>query len=718
VAYDFAWSGPVEPAQSVHFIILPPGLVGLLRVLGIALLAVLILRLARGSFNAATPWRGPAASRPAAIWLLAAFACTAFAPRVHASSTPDAELLNDLKARLSQPSKCVPDCAEIMAARVALTPTSLEASLEIAALSTVAVALPTTGQKFDPDSISVDGAAVPGVYRDAEQQIWIALKPGAHSVKLSARLPASDSVQLLFPQVPRGIAVSGEGWEVSGVNAGRLLGNTIGLLRRPLAGHAADTAQAGTQFPPFVRIRREFTFDLDWSLQTTVQRLAPERGGFTLEIPLLQGESVLTNGIETNNGTRVSAGFDSNAGEFTWHSALPQRDALTLTAAKDRPWSEVWIFRVSPLWRVAFSGVPSVMPENLSAGDWTFEYHPRAGESLALKVTRPRAAPGGTLAIDNVSLSLDVGKRSSNATLSLNYRSTQGGRHSVGIPEAARVTGVTVDGVAVPVRPDKGQLPLALLPGAHRVTVQWESAGGAVLRTTMPGVDLQVPSSNISTLIGMRSGRWVLFAAGSGVGPAILYWGELIVFVLLALTLGRSALTPLRSGEWLLLGLGLSTFSWFVLLLFAAWMYAMQRRRDFPVERLSRVRFNLLQSMLILLSVAAVVLLVAAIPFGLLGSPDMRIAGSDQGSGQLSWFNDQSPGLLPAPWVLSISIGWYKAAMLLWALWLAFALARWLPIAWRALGEGGFWRQAALRGDEPRADTVPPAAAAPPDSAD
>jgi hypothetical protein len=36
---------------------------------------------------------------------------------------------------------------------------------------------------------------------------------------------------------------------------------------------------------------------------------------------------------------------------------------------------------------------------------------------------------------------------------------------------------------------------------------------------------------------------------------------------------------------------------------------------------------------------------------------------------------------------------WYKAAMLLWALWLAFALVRWLPIAWKALGSGGFWRK-------------------------
>jgi len=92
------------------------------------------------------------------------------------------------------------------------------------------------------------------------------------------------------------------------------------------------------------------------------------------------------------------------------------------------------------------------------------------------------------------------------------------------------------------------------------------------------------------------------------------------------------------------------------------------------------------------LSLSAVIALVAAIPSGLLGNPDMRIAGVGQAPHELKWFSDQASAVLPSPWVLSLSMWWYKAAMLLWALWLAFALVRWLPIAWRALGAGGFWR--------------------------
>ena len=154
----------------------------------------------------------------------------------------------------------------------------------------------------------------------------------------------------------------------------------------------------------------------------------------------------------------------------------------------------------------------------------------------------------------------------------------------------------------------------------------------------------------------------------------------------MAYALGHVRQAPLRTYEWLLLGLGLSTFSWSVLLLFAGWIFAMRWRERFPVQELERRRFQLLQISLVVLSAAAVVLLVTAIPYGLLANPDMRISGAGQSVHELHWFNDEAEAVLPAPWVISLSLWWYKAAMLMWALWLAFALARWLPAAWRAFG--------------------------------
>ena len=139
----------------------------------------------------------------------------------------------------------------------------------------MAVALPTAGQRFDPDAITVDGNSVQGVYRDSDQQIWIALTAGAHTVKLTGHLAAADSIQLLFPQVPRAIAVSGEGWDFR-ASCGQTAREYHELLRRRVAGHDANSRRALPQFPPYVRVRRGFAIDLDWSVNTTVERLAPK----------------------------------------------------------------------------------------------------------------------------------------------------------------------------------------------------------------------------------------------------------------------------------------------------------------------------------------------------------------------------------------------------------------------------------------------------------
>jgi hypothetical protein len=693
VRYDYGWTGPVDAAQTVRFVVLSPGMVAVWRIAGVALLIGILWGMTRGDTKIRSIGRRLFTERSVIVPLaLAVLVSGTSVTASRAGEIPDKALLEEMKERLSEPPRCVPNCAEIMAARVAIDSDGFDVNLNVAALTNVAIALPTMGQRTDPGAITVDGTAVAGVYRDANQQLWLALKPGAHLVKIIGRLSPADSVAMLFPQVPRGIAVTAQGWDVSGTTAGKLLGNTLQLTRHQSSVHEGVGAQSSDRFSPYVRVRREFNLGLDWSVATRVERIAPERGGFTLEIPLLPGESVLTGGIDTNGGIRVPASFDTDAPEFTWESALSQSDNFELHAPKDTPWSEVWIFRVSPMWRVAFDGTPAVLPETMQLVSWTYEYYPRAGEVLKVSVSRPAAVAGNTLAIDKVSQEIRVGKRSSDSKLTFTYRSTQGNQHSIGLPRGARLTAVSVDDKAIPLRSENGQLPLALIPGVHHVQVDWQSDITAGVITRSPPVDLQVASSNVTTTLQVGQ-RWVLFAGGRGVGPAILYWGELVFFTVFALALGRSRYTPLRTYEWLLLGLGLSTFSWSALLLVAVWMFAMRWREGLQMEALGQGTFKFLQAALVVLSCAATVGLVMAIPYGLLARPDMRIAGAGQYFGSLSWFNDQSANQLPGAWVFSVSLWWYKAAMLAWALWLAFALTRWLPFAWRALNVGSFWPQ-------------------------
>jgi len=124
------------------------------------------------------------------------------------------------------------------------------------------------------------------------------------------------------------------------------------------------------------------------------------------------------------------------------------------------------------------------------------------------------------------------------------------------------------------------------------------------------------------------------------------------------------------------------------------------RKRHVLPERYGAA-FNLLQVMLAAVTVVAIVVLISAVPKGLLGLPDMHVGGYDSSAWQLNWFADQTGDALPQAGVLSVSLWVYKIAMLLWALWLANALIGWLRWGFEAWSNGGYWRARKVKVVEP-----------------
>ena len=510
------------------------------------------------------------------------------------------------------------------------------------------------------------------------------------TVSMSGRLVAADSLRLAFPARPARIEVSASGWEVSGVERGRLLGDGLSFMRTRTATAGGTDELESEEFPPYVRVTRTLTFDLDWRVDVQVERLAPVQGAFVIELPLLPGESVLTAGIPVRNGHVVIA-LPAGAQNVSWSSRLEIAARIPLVAPSGTPWVEVWQLSVSPLWHIETKGTPEVFPLGASGGGvWVRQFEPRPGEALELAISRPAGVEGATFAFERVDQHLAVGRRATDVTLQIDYRSTQGGRHVIKLPTDARLQSVQADGQPLTLDLRDGELALPLQPGAHSLQIAWQVSRGARLTTRPDVVDLQAPASNVATHIALPEDRWMLFARGGGVGPAILYWAELVVFIVIAVLLGRYVRSPLTTRDWLLVGLGLSTFSWSVLLLFAIWVFAMQWRSGWRAAVAPRL-FNAVQVLLAVLTVIALVSLLAAIPNGLLGRPDMRIEDPMFDLSALNWFHDRVSGTLPQPFVLSVSLWFYKAAMLAWALWLSFALVRWVRWAWQAYGTTGLW---------------------------
>jgi hypothetical protein len=693
--YPFSYSGPVEANATARFIVSPPWLTRLWRVLALAL-AVLLLRELLGAELPEWRARWPARARAVASVLLFLGLLGAL-PRAHAASTPEAGVLSELQRRLLAAPACAPDCVDVPAAQVSADAARVQVVLSVSALDSVGVALPAADPNWLPDRIEVDGHAAGAVYRDARGVRFLLLARGPHIVRIEGPVSASELVSLAFVLPPHVIDVTAPDWEVSGLSERRLTNGSLQLTRRRTAGANGEAAATQGEFPPFVTVERNFRLAHEWTIDTEVRRVAPQAGGFSVSLPLLPSEAVTTAGLSAREGTvEVALAPDDNERSFA--SILPTTGTLELLARPSARYAEHWRFEVAPEWHVSFSGVPAVMPEQ-PGPVWLFEYYPRPGEHLALTVTRPPVVTGATVAFERVQLQTAVGQRSRDVTLILDYRSTQGGRELVQLPKDANVSLVQSDGEALALRPSEGELSLSALPGAHTWVIQWQRPQGAQLVTRSEPLTLGNSAGNLHLTMTLPQERWILFTSGAGVGPTVLYWSELVVFVLIAWLIGRSGLSPLPLRDWLLLGLGLSSFSWLVLALFAFFVavFEWRARQGAPHD----VRhFRLLQIGLAVLALAALAAVVAAVPRGLLAHPHMRIAGAD--SGALQWFVDRSSSVLPHAQVLSVSLWWYKLAMLAWALWLSFALIRWIRWAWQVLTREGLWPQ----------PPVPPATAA------
>ena len=129
-----------------------------------------------------------------------------------------------------------------------------------------------------------------------------------------------------------------------------------------------------------------------------------------------------------------------------------------------------------------------------------------------------------------------------------------------------------------------------------------------------------------------------------------MFWSALAIVAGLAWLLGRLAWTPLRARHWLLLGLGLTQAPFeasvpvVACLLLLGWRGRMAER----VRALRPLVFGALQVALLFVTLVAAGALVFAIQQGLLGTPEMRIAGNGSSSHALRWYLDRSAGAAAA----------------------------------------------------------------------
>lgn len=596
--------------------------------------------------------------------------------------------MDELQQRLTKEPLCVPRCASINQLTVSSSKDLLTLVLSVHAASKTAIAVPRS-EFWRAENMTLNDQPLQVMVKEA-QWVYIPVEPGISTVELVGRIAAVDNFQLQFKEEAQAVVIQPtDAWEIVGSSNNKLTGNTLEFIA---SARQQSEEQSSTRYntKPFVEVKRVISIDQSWRVNTVIKRIAPATGSVSLRIPLLEGERVLTGDTEVEGNyvvVTIPAGDDS----VRWLSNLVRTEEMILKANDQSQTIEQWQLVASPSWHTKLSGPPIILEKQPNSSYFTYTFYPYAGETLTIEASRPTAVKGSVIAIDSVLQSIEHGTRTSKMTLRFDYRSTRGGEHNIELPSDYQLKEVKSDGRLLNLQPESGSLALPILPGQHRVEIVMRATVEEAIDFTAPTVNLNAPTSNITTKVNMNNQRWILWTNGPLLGPAILYWVEFLAFILVALLLSKVKFSPLNTLNWITLGVGLSLNNWGILMLTALWFASLTASKYRPAK-LNSSAFNASQFLLYALSVITVLALITIIPTSLLSSPSMGVEGFQSYGNHLAWFADKSDGVLPKISVFTVSTWFYKAIMLIWVIWLSISFVSWIKWAWHTLGEQGYWR--------------------------
>ena len=697
------WNGPVDRRQQLRLWLIPPFANLLLGLVRVALLFFSIW-----AFMDLPNWRRhlprPPVPGVCPVILLVLLLMPGPAPRAEdpPSAFPPQQLLDDLRQRLLEPAPCHPHCVDVSRLELAATPDQLRLILQVHAIVDTAIPLPITLDTWRPSQVVLDNEAGASLARDDQGNLWMVAPRGVHRIKMSGPTGSVDDIRIAFPIVPHVGTYAGVGWQARGFRPDSRMEATLALTRVKTDGSAkTDTPRA--DIPAYFHMTRTLNLGIQWEVTTHIQRLTSPGQPAMLAVPLLKDASLTTPGILVENGlAQIAVAPDQT--EIRFSSTIPISPSIQLTAPQAAPWTETWVLDAATLWHCSMTGLTPMAHQN-SAHHWQPQWRPWPGEQVTIRVTRPKAVVGRTVTIDNAQLTLTPGQRFSDAQLALGIRSSKGGYHQIQLPEMTNLQTVTVNGTPLPIRQDGQHVSIPIEPGTQRIGVEWTALVGSMNLIKSPPVDIGNAAVNAAVTINMPAHRWILLAGGPRLGPAVLFWSYVIVVLIAAIGLGRTDLTPLRMRHWIVLGLGLTQVPAPVAVLVVGWLLALGFRCRSRVPDRPWV-FNLTQLALVALTVAALAGLYVAVERGLLGVPDMQIAGNHSTQAQLNWYQDRIEGNLPTPWVLSLPQWTYHLLMLVWSLWLAFSLVAWLRWGWECFTRQQLWKPMRLRRRQKGADTM------------
>jgi hypothetical protein len=673
------WDGPVTADQSFQPILLSPTQHRIVIVVRVALLLLLTAILLGKRFRVPHPRRAITGLVLLPIALASSFA--------QAQEFPDSNMLKELRDRMMKTSDAFPRAAEIPVASLKIDGNRVVMSAEIHAAVQVAVPLPGKLPVWSPMSVIVNGKPTDLVRRKGDY-LWTVLPAGVHQVVVESILPDVSEWEWSYLLQPRTVSIEAPGWTITGLRKNGVPDQQVYFLRQQQVEGTA--AYDRSDFNPILAVERHIEAGLIWQVHNQVTRLSNSDRAVSVRIPLLVGEKVLTANVNVENGS-VEARMGASENSFSWTSELPTGPEIKLVAPESDQWVERWYLTTSPVWNVSLSGLSPVFESNQE--NLVPVWRPWPNEAVTMSFSVPSAVVGDTATVQNVTYKTELGNRQRTMTLNLDVECSIGGDFLLELDDKAEISSIYVDGQPYPARRVGKGLIVPLHPGRLSIGCSWRTNEKLKAITTTQRVTLPVDAANITSVVQVPESRWVLWADGPTLGPAIRLWVILLVAILAGLLLGRLKYSPLGRLEWVLLAIGLTQVDVVAALVVVAWLFLLGSRGKSDSELPSRWQFNLRQILIIILTIVSLAILIVAVGSGLLGQPRMFVVGNGSSQAYLSWFQPHATGQLPEPMIVSVSVWYYRLLMLAWALWLACALVRWLNEGWTSFSRGGIWKR-------------------------
>lgn len=681
------WSSPVKKDQTIQPIYLSRSLhqvIAVVRSILLLLLAALLIRMKPLIFGKAPRVATAALVLPMMLWSSGSAQ----------AQFPDAAMLDTLRERLLTPSEAYPNAADITSLDLKLQDNVLTMKLEVHAAEDVAIPIPGKFPVWSPRSVKLDTESGEGnakdliVSRREDGFLWTVVPKGVHRLTVDGMVIDTNEWVLGFTLVPRQVTVDAPQWNVVGVQPNGVPGNQLFFTKVEKIGEQ-EAKYDQRVFRPIVSIERKLEIGLQWKVYNTVSRLSAPGKAISMKIPLLTGERVVSSTSDQSEGMiEVNLGPDQSS--YSWESELPLVEQITLVAAETNQYVERWVLMSSAVWNINISGQQPIYEAAQTELLPVWQVWP--GEQVKLDIRRPKAIAGEELTVQSVVQEVSLGARQITSELVIQVESSLGGEFAINLSPNTEVNTLTVAGRKQPVRRNGDQVIVPLQPGRQEVKLLTGVDEQLTTSVKVRAVELPVSSANVTTTLSVPSNRWVLWADGPLRGPAVRLWVFLISSILFAIILSLKGNTPLKTYEWVLLALGLTQLHALAGLLVVGWIFALAWRGKQDPQSMNRIGFNFLQLGLILLTFIALGIFIAVVGKGLLGEPEMFVVGNGSYGNYLKWFEPQTQDkMLSQPWVISISLWYYRLFMLLWALWLASALLNWLKQGWQAFSFGGRW---------------------------